>query len=82
MEFGIEARWRFWEDYGLVPFLDAGQVYDESFPDFTEDIQYAAGLGFRYYSPIGPIRLDLAAPINKRPSDNAFQFYISIGQAF
>lgn len=82
LEFGIEARWRFWDDYGLVPFLDAGQVYSSTYPDFSEDIQYAGGLGLRYYSPIGPIRLDFAAPINKRQRDRALQFYISIGQAF
>ncbi len=82
IEFGVEARWRFWDDYGLVPFLDAGQVYSSTYPDFSEDIQYAGGLGLRYYSPIGPIRLDLAAPINKRQRDRALQFYISIGQAF
>ncbi len=82
LEFGVEARWRFWDDYGLVPFLDAGQVYNESFPDLTQTIQYAGGLGFRYYSPIGPIRLDLASPINKRQQDRVIQFYISIGQAF
>ncbi len=82
IEFGVEARWRFWDDYGLVPFLDAGQVYSSTYPDFSEQIQYAGGLGFRYYSPVGPIRLDLAAPINKRQRDRALQFYISIGQAF
>ncbi len=82
IEFGIEARWRFWDDYGLVPFFDAGQVYSSTYPDFDEPIQYAGGLGFRYYSPVGPIRLDLAAPINKRKRDRALQFYISIGQAF
>ncbi len=82
LEFGVEARWRFWDDYGLVPFLDAGQVYEESYPNLTETIQYAAGLGLRYYSPIGPIRLDLASPINKRQQDRVIQFYISIGQAF
>lgn len=82
LEFGVEARWRFWEDYGVVPFLDAGQVYEDSYPDFSETIQYAAGLGFRYYSPIGPIRLDFAHPLNKRQRDRELQFYISIGQAF
>ncbi|MEO1193747.1 MAG: autotransporter assembly complex family protein [Pseudomonadota bacterium] len=82
IEFGIEARWRFWDDYGIVPFLDAGQVYNGMAPDFSDTIQYAAGLGFRYYSPIGPIRLDFAHPINKRQRDRELQFYISIGQAF
>ncbi|MBC6416453.1 MAG: BamA/TamA family outer membrane protein, partial [Rhodospirillales bacterium] len=86
IEFGLEARWRFREDYGLVPFVDAGQVYRQSYPDvssgFIGGLQFASGLGFRYYSPIGPIRLDLAAPIGKRQRDRAFQFYISIGQSF
>ncbi len=82
IELGIEARWRFWDDYGIVPFIDAGQVYSSTYPDFSEDIQFTGGLGLRYYSPVGPIRLDFAAPINKRQRDRALQFYISIGQAF
>lgn len=77
----IELRYRFLEDYGIVPFFDAGTVSDEVFPTF-EDIQYAAGLGLRYYTAIGPIRADFAVPLNPRDSDDAFQFYISIGQAF
>lgn len=78
----VELRYRFLDDYGIVPFFDAGTVSDDVFPSFDEDIQYAAGIGLRYYTSIGPIRADFAVPLNPRSDDDAFQFYISIGQAF
>jgi translocation and assembly module TamA len=39
-------------------------------------------VGFRYFTSIGPLRLDLAFPLNPRDSDPLFQFYVSIGQSF
>lgn len=42
----------------------------------------AAGLGFRYYTGIGPIRVDIAAPLNPRKGDKPVALYVSIGQAF
>lgn len=78
----LELRYKITDTIGIVPFFDAGGVYEESFPDFNSDIQYAAGLGARYYTGIGPIRADVAFPLNKRKSDDSFQLYISIGQAF
>ena len=82
MEGSIELRYRFLDDYGIVPFFDAGTVTEDTFPSFDEKLQYAAGLGFRYYSPIGPIRADVAVPLNPREDDEPVAFYISIGQAF
>jgi translocation and assembly module TamA len=82
VEGNIELRYRFLDDYGIVPFFDAGTVTEDTFPSFNEDVQYAAGLGFRYYSPIGPIRADIAVPLNAREDDDPVAFYISIGQAF
>lgn len=82
VEASIELRYRFLDDYGIVPFFDAGSVDEETFPSFREGVQYAAGLGFRYYSPIGPIRADVAVPLNPRDDDDPVAFYISIGQAF
>lgn len=81
LEFGGEFRYRFAESFGIVPFFDAGNVYPSSFPNGGK-LFYSAGLGFRYYTAIGPVRLDFAFPIDRRPSDAALQFYISIGQAF
>jgi translocation and assembly module TamA len=82
VEGSVELRYRFLKDYGIVPFFDAGTVTEEVFPSFDETIQYAGGLGFRYYSPIGPIRADVAVPLNARREDDPVAFYISIGQAF
>jgi translocation and assembly module TamA len=82
VESSIELRYRFLENYGLVPFFDAGTVTEDVYPTFNETVRYAAGLGFRYYSPIGPIRADIAVPLNPRGSDDPVAFYISIGQAF
>lgn len=82
MELGVEARARLYGDLGGVAFVEAGSVSEESFPDFDEGVQAAAGAGFRYYSPAGPIRVDVAFPLNRRDADDAWQLYFSIGQAF
>lgn len=82
LEAGLEFRARIWGDVGGVVFAEAGSVSTEVFPDFSEGIQTAVGLGLRYYSPAGPIRLDVGFPVNGRSADDFFQFYFSIGQAF
>ena len=82
LEAGLEFRGRIWGDVGGVVFTEAGSVSTQVFPDFEEGIQVAAGLGLRYFSPAGPIRLDVAFPVNGRDADDFFQFYFSIGQAF
>jgi len=82
IEVGLELRWRVWGDVGLVPFIDGGQVYDDELPTLDEELLWAAGLGLRYHTPIGPVRVDLAFPINGRASDDTFQLYFSLGQAF
>ncbi|MQX36097.1 autotransporter assembly complex protein TamA [Roseospira navarrensis] len=82
LEAGFEARIKITDSIGVVPFLDAGLVTDSTMPDFSEDILYAAGLGARYYTDFGPLRLDIAVPLNPRDADNFVQVYISVGQAF
>lgn len=83
LELGAEARIRVTEDVGIVPFVDGGAAQLDVYPSRFDDILWAGGLGVRYYTPIGPLRLDVALPINGRENvDDAFQFYISIGQAF
>ncbi|NNE79839.1 MAG: outer membrane protein assembly factor [Silicimonas sp.] len=66
----------------LVAFADWGYVGSESFPDFTGDSHAGAGLGVRYNTGIGPIRLDLATPVSGDTSASDFYVYIGIGQAF
>ena len=79
-EGSVEMRVRF-GNFGIVPFVDAGVVTNELLSDFGE-LRWGPGLGVRYFSPVGPIRLDVAVPIEKRDEDDPFQFYLSIGQAF
>ena len=82
-DFGAEFRVRIGEDWGVVPFVEAGRAYTEVFPDFSKGPLWSAGIGLRYYTSVGPIRLDLAVPLSRRRDiDSRFQIYISLGQAF
>ena len=78
----LEARFRVTDEIGIVPFIDGGMVYDNELPDMFDKLQWAAGLGLRYYTGIGPVRFDVAVPLDKKRDDKGYQFYISIGQAF
>ncbi len=79
-EFALEGRYRF-GNFGVVGFVDAGQAYESSIPNF-EDWRVGVGLGGRFYTNFGPVRLDLATPVNRRLGDSRFSVYVSIGQAF
>ncbi|MBO4318415.1 MAG: BamA/TamA family outer membrane protein [Mailhella sp.] len=82
-----EARIGVAKNFYVVPFVDGGMVYTSSMPKWKGRLALAAGLGFRYVTPIGPLRFDLAVPLNSPYEDGGkpkkrFQVYISIGQAF
>jgi len=77
----IEYRQRLFENWGAVAFVDAGQVGASSTP-FQGATRVGTGLGARYYTPIGPIRLDVAVPVNRQPGGDAFEIYLGLGQAF
>ncbi|HEX2941425.1 MAG TPA: autotransporter assembly complex family protein [Rhodopila sp.] len=77
----FEVRQRILSNYGIVGFVDVGQVNANGAP-FTSNWHAGAGIGARYYTSIGPIRLDFAVPLNKIPGGDAFEVYIGIGQAF
>jgi translocation and assembly module TamA len=84
VEFSLEARVRtgfFNGNLGIVPFLDAGNVYTSSTPGLS-GLRYGAGVGVRYYSDFGPIRIDVGTPINPQPGDSPIAVYVSLGQAF
>lgn len=82
VELSAEMRMKVTKSIGIVPFVDAGLVGEQPWISSDADLQYAAGLGFRYFTAIGPIRADVAIPLDKRERDPAYQLYISIGQAF
>jgi len=77
----FEARVKLTDTIGIVPFVDMGSAFASEVPDF-EDMRYAAGLGLRYYTGIGPVRLDVAFPLNPGPDDSDYGIYVSVGQAF
>jgi translocation and assembly module TamA len=79
-EFAIEARYRF-GNYGIVPFIDAGQVYEGLYPT-GQNMRFGAGIGGRLYTNFGPLRVDVATPIARKPGESKIALYISIGQAF
>lgn len=83
VEASVELRWRFWRNLGTVVFLDGGSAYEPEISDFRESFQWGTGLGFRYFTGVGPVRIDVGLPLNPRDGiDNDYEFYISIGQAF
>jgi len=80
---GTELRVKITDTIGVVPFLEAGTVFDSTLPSFDERIFVGAGIGLRYYTDFGPVRLDIATPLNRRRGiDDLIQVYISLGQAF
>lgn len=77
-----ELRLRFNESLGAVGFVAAGAVSRNVDGHVFDGILWAAGLGLRYFSAAGPIRLDVAVPLNPRPVDDDLHLYLSMGQAF
>ncbi|GAA5539771.1 outer membrane protein assembly factor [Ochrobactrum soli] len=82
LEASGEVRTRITDSIGAVAFVDAGYVGEKSFPDFSEQMRVGAGGGLRYLTGLGPIRLDVAIPLNRRSGDPSYAFYVGIGQAF
>ena len=76
-----EDNWYRFGNYGIVPFIDAGNSYESSMPKFN-DLRFGAGIGGRLYTNFGPLRVDVATPLNRRKGDGKIALYISIGQAF
>ena len=82
LEVSLEARMKITDTIGIVPFVDAGSYYRSGLPELGRQLFWGPGLGFRYYTPFGPVRLDVATPFKRRRADSPIQVYISLGQAF
>ena len=82
IEGSIEFRQRFGKSFGGVAFVDAATVSEDSFATFDEDVRVGVGVGFRYYTGLGPIRLDVAVPLNPGDDDGSYGIYAGIGHAF
>jgi translocation and assembly module TamA len=81
LEASIELRQKVTQRWGVVVFVDGGAVGSDKIPN-GGDFSAGAGVGVRYDLGFGPIRADIAVPLDKREGDAAFQIYLSIGQSF
>ena len=79
-EFALEGRYRF-GNYGVVGFVDAGQVSEKQTPGLS-DLRLGVGVGGRLYTNFGPLRVDVATPLGRRRGEGRIGVYMSIGQAF
>jgi len=80
LEFSAELRLQPGRKLGYAVFVDGGSA---SADRFDRDLRYGAGLGLRWFTGIGPLRLDVAYPLNPDETQRErVQFYISLGQAF
>lgn len=82
IEASAELRVMVTSSIGVVGFVDAGKVGDGSAPSFSGPFQIGAGAGLRYHTGLGPLRLDLAVPVNPRPGDPSLAAYLGLGQSF
>ena len=81
IEMSAEYRRNIGGKYGLVGFVDVGNLGLEAAPSFS-NFRAAAGLGLRYDLGFAPLRLDVALPIKRQAGESGFQIYIGVGQSF
>jgi translocation and assembly module TamA len=77
----VELRQRLTGNFGAVAFVDAGQV-SATLKAQPGEFRVGVGAGLRYYTPIGPIRLDIAVPAPRHIGDDALVVYIGLGPSF
>jgi len=79
-----EIRGKITNEIGLVAFYDYGFIGSGSAPGSEGDYHAGAGIGVRYDTPIGPVRLDLATPVAGDTAEayESVELYIGVGQAF
>lgn len=84
MEASAELRIKLKNKLGLVGFIDSGSAFAANYPKLSNKLYTGAGIGLRYYTTVGPIRVDIGVPLSKRRKkvDSSFQLYFGIGQAF
>jgi outer membrane translocation and assembly module TamA len=80
---GGEVRYNLTRAFQVATFLDTGNVYLETRDLALSDLRWSAGLGLRYRTPIGPVRIDWGYVLDPRPGDEGrSRFHLSIGHAF
>ncbi|MCX7794494.1 MAG: outer membrane protein assembly factor BamA [Thermodesulfovibrionales bacterium] len=78
----LELRWYPGRSFSIVTFLDGGNVWFKDKGISLSDLRYSAGIGFRYNTPAGPVRLDYGQKLERRPGESKGEIHFSIGHAF
>jgi outer membrane translocation and assembly module TamA len=81
----FELRFPLWPalpSLGGVAFVDAGQLSLDPWDFRPSKLRASPGVGFRYATPIGPVRLDLAFPVSPPSGTQPWRIWVSVGQAF
>ena len=87
-EIGVEPRFRVSENFGVVCFVEGGNVFPKKMTNPLKKLMIGYGFGVRFYNAYAPIRIDVAFPTKIRKTkrgkkiDSLFNLYISVGQAF
>ncbi|SDQ92067.1 autotransporter assembly complex family protein [Pseudovibrio sp. Tun.PSC04-5.I4] len=80
--FNGEIRTRITENIGVVGFIDAGAAFETQLPSFDNPFSIGVGGGLRYFTPVGPLRLDIGVPLEPEQNDPPFVIYVGLSQAF
>jgi len=76
-----EFHARLWDSLFGVVFFDAGNVWTSP-SDYTFDLFRSAGIGVRYTSPVGPLRMDIGFPLDRRSGEEDYQLFVGFGSVF
>jgi translocation and assembly module TamA len=76
--FGSELKYYLSEKLSMLSFVDVGTVFRNSLPDFSTQFMCGVGVGLRYETPIGTLRIDIGSPLRRRDQDDAVQAYIGL----
>jgi translocation and assembly module TamA len=82
LEGSLELRRPIWRELGGAVFIDFGQVARQPFDSRIFNLNFSAGFGLSYNTPVGPIRFDVGFPFQKPPNDQPWQIHFSIGAYF
>ncbi len=78
----VELRTSVSKNFGIVAFLDGGNVWIKTGDINISDVKFTAGLGLRYNTPVGPVRIDYGRKLQKEAGESAGEIHFSIGHAF
>lgn len=80
--FNWELRYNFPNSLGFVLFLDSGNVWESYHSGWSSPLKSSVGPGFRYNTPVGPLRFDLGFKLNKEEGESSSEFHFTLGHAF